>query len=108
MRRSLLLVLLLGLGLVGCGDDANQGPDMDAGVDAPPMEGETLCTQLPPVSSGTCEVTPGTDERLILGNILTPQTVFVGGQVVVNAEGQITCVGCDCAKGGETKITCPG
>jgi hypothetical protein len=108
MRRSVLLVLLLGIGLVACGDDNSVDPGMDAGVDAPPMEGETLCTQLPPVSSGTCEVTPGSDERVILGNILTPQTVFVGGQVTVNAEGRITCVGCDCAKGGETKITCPG
>ena len=30
-----------------------------------------------------------------------------GGQVAVDATGQITCVGCNCAAGGETVITCP-
>ena len=33
--------------------------------------------------------------------------MFRGGQVAVDATGQITCVGCDCAQGGETVITCP-
>ena len=44
---------------------------------------------------------------LIEGNILTPTTVFHGGQVEVDTTGHITCVGCDCARGGETTIVCP-
>jgi len=111
MRRSLLVVLLLGLGLIACGDDHHQMPDggVDGGMDAPPDAGpdEMFCEALPPATSGTCDVTSLGAAKLIKGNILTPQTIFRGGQVAVDADGQITCVGCDCAKGGETVISCP-
>ena len=40
------------------------------------------------------------------GVVLTPSTVYRGGQVLVEGE-QITCVGCDCATGGETVVSCP-
>jgi hypothetical protein len=108
MRR--LVFVLFVLGFVACGDDSGgHHPGPDAGVDAPPDAGpgETVCENLPPLASGTCEVTPGGATKLIKGNILTPQAVFVGGQVAVDADGQITCVGCDCAQGGETTIVCP-
>src|SRR5512143_803289 len=102
MRGRLIVLLLIILG--ACGDDAQQ--PMDAG-DAGP--GETVCENLPASSSGqTCDVTTLGATKLIKGNILTPQTTFRGGQVAINADGQITCVGCDCAQGGETTIVCPG
>ncbi|HEX5060399.1 MAG TPA: amidohydrolase family protein, partial [Kofleriaceae bacterium] len=69
---------------------------------------EIVCENLPPLASGTCEVTSVGAAQLIKGNILTPQTIFRGGQVAIDATGEITCVGCDCAKGGETTIVCPG
>jgi large repetitive protein len=110
--RLLLIVLTFGLltstGCSGCGDNDKANPD--AGVDAPTDAGpdEMVCEELPPLASGTCEVTSVGAAQLIKGNILTPTTVFVGGQVAIDAEGKITCVGCDCAQGGETTIVCPG
>ncbi|MBA3391211.1 MAG: hypothetical protein H0T89_01140, partial [Deltaproteobacteria bacterium] len=94
-----------------CGD--NSATSVDAGVDAdvPPDGGEMIeevtCATLPPVASGTCEVTAGSDSKLVKGIVLTPTKVFRGGQVAVNPAGQITCVGCECATGGETVISCP-
>lgn len=70
---------------------------------------ETICTTLAPLQSGTCAVTSGSGEVLIEGDVLAPATVFRGGQVLVDANGVITCVGCDCAVNapGATRITCP-
>ncbi len=105
--RRLAFVFVVGLIAAACGDDSHSHPD--GGVDAP-SDGpeEMLCENLAPVASGTCEVTAGGAAKLIKGDILTPDTVLRGGQVAVDASGQITCVGCDCAQGGETQIVCPG
>ncbi|MCW5801627.1 MAG: amidohydrolase family protein [Deltaproteobacteria bacterium] len=105
---------------VACGDDANPAKDPDAAtsLDTPPLppDGgvdpvdpvEMMCERLPPTTSGTtCEVTGSGSAKLIKGNILTPTTMFRGGQVAVDAGGAITCVGCNCAQGNETVITCP-
>jgi hypothetical protein len=114
MRRS-LAVVTFALSLIvaaGCGDDSNGKPPdagRDAGVEPDGMTAtEVVCETLPPTTSGaTCETTPGGDTKLLKGIVLTPTTVYRGGQVAVDATGQITCVGCDCAAGGETVITCP-
>ena len=75
-------------------------------ADAPPAN--VLCETLPATTSGgTCDVAAGGTSMLIKGNVLTPDTVYTGGQVAVDDTGHITCVGCDCAAGGETTITCP-
>ena len=101
MRRIWPLLFVL----FACGD--NKKPvGGDAGPD-PDSMGEEVCETLAPVASATCEVTAGDDRKLLRGNVLTPGKVFRGGQVAVDAAGQITCVGCNCAQGGETVITCP-
>ena len=64
--------------------------------DAPPVT-EVTCAALPPVTTGTCQVTPGGAAKLVQGEVLTPTKLFHGGQVAVDAQGSITCVGCDCA-----------
>ena len=99
MRRSFLFALVV---LFGCGDNAG-GPG-----DAGPPDGmtEEVCRVLPP-TSGTCSVTAGDSRKILEGNVLLPGKVFRGGQVAVDAQGQITCVGCDCATGGETVVSCP-
>jgi len=94
------------------GDGGNSGSG-DGGMppvaDAP-MATDMTCATLPPVSSGTCAVTAGSATSLLLeGEVLTPGTVYHGGQVAINSStGAITCVGCNCAAGGETVVSCPG
>jgi large repetitive protein len=70
---------------------------------------EITCQTLTPLASGTCEVVAGDTNRLIVGTILAPNTIYRGGEVLVDASGDITCVGCDCAAQapGATVIRCP-
>nr|MBA2540696.1 amidohydrolase family protein [Deltaproteobacteria bacterium] len=106
MRRLIVLALLFGFGCKGCDDDpGNVVPDAGP-PDGPPVV-EVVCEELPPLAAGTCEVTPGNGQRLLKGIVLTPSTVFRGGQVLVDLDGQIACTGCDCAVGGETVTSCP-
>jgi hypothetical protein len=105
--RRLALVFLVGLVAAACGDDSGHNHP-DAGVDPDAGPDEMICENLAPLASGTCEVTAGGAAKLIKGDVLTPETLFRGGQVAVDASGQITCVGCNCAQGGETEIVCPG
>jgi cysteine-rich repeat protein len=69
--------------------------------------GEVVCAKLAPLANGTCEVTAGDASKLIVGDILTPGTIYRGGRVAIDAIGQITCVGCDCDAPTATRITCP-
>ncbi len=114
MRRLLAVVSITLLGLVtACGDDAPAKPDAPPVVeDAGPDGGmttveEVQCPARPPVATGTCEVTQGSTAKILQGEVLTPTKLFHGGQVAVDPQGYITCVGCDCAEGGETVINCP-
>jgi hypothetical protein len=104
-----LLVVVLTFGLLttaGCSGCDGGSETTDAGPpDAGP--GETICENLPPIASGTCEVQAAGAAKLIKGNILTPETVFRGGAVAVSADGEITCVGCNCDSPGATTIVCP-
>ena len=71
---------------------------------------EVVCpTVIPPVASGTCAVTAGDASKLLLGTVLVPGTIYRNGQVLVDATGKITCVGCACDAEGAaaTKISCP-
>jgi cysteine-rich repeat protein len=70
---------------------------------------EIVCADLAPLSQGTCEVKAGDAAKLISGTVLVPGTIYRGGQVLVDPQGKIACVGCDCAaqSAGATTITCP-
>jgi large repetitive protein len=110
MRRAVcslaVLALIFVAGCGGCGGDDHQTPTDGPAADAPPAS--VVCETLAPTTSGgTCDVAAGGTSMLIKGNVLTPDTVYTGGQVAVDDTGHITCVGCDCAAGGETTITCP-
>src|SRR5687767_12502110 len=100
MRRFIPLALFV---LFACGD--NKKGQTDAGD--PDAGGDEVCEVLAPIPAGTCEVTAGDGRKLLKGNVLLPGKVFKGGQVAVDANGQITCVGCNCAAGGETVVSCP-
>jgi len=105
--------VVIALALAACSNSnhaATDGSIIDAPAVTPdsPVATGVTCKDLPPLPSGTCAVTSGSTTKLLEGNVVTPSTIYVGGQVAVDAAGKITCVGCDCAQGGETTITCPG
>jgi large repetitive protein len=100
---SIVVTFAVAIAAAACGDN-HKGPS-DAGADAVgPVE--VTCATLPP-SANTCDVTAGGATTLLKGTVLTPDTVYKGGQVAVDATGHIACVGCNCATGGETTISCP-
>jgi len=91
------------------------------GGDIPPQcpveqVGEVECQQLDAPQSGTCTVTPGSADTVLIGDVLTPGTIYRGGQVVVSAAGIIVQAGCaagcssnqDCAAmaSGAATVTC--
>ncbi|MFN2375386.1 MAG: dockerin type I domain-containing protein, partial [Candidatus Binatia bacterium] len=82
--------------------------------------GQIVCQALAPPPSGTCTVSAlseGPAGTVLVGDVLTPGTIYRGGQVVVSADGIIVQAGCaqactsnvDCAAvaAGATVITCP-
>jgi hypothetical protein len=89
------------------------GPDVMPGCTPPatPQPTITMCPMAgrPPPATGTCTVTAGSAARLIRADVLTPGEVFRGGEVLVDATGSITCVGCDCSAmgAGATVVDCP-
>lgn len=100
-------------GAGGAGGDGGAGGMGGAGGGMIPDGPEVVqCGELPAVEGGTCAVTsPGNSALRIRGTVLAPETVYVGGEVVTDANGDILCVGCDCgdAAGADaaTEITCP-
>jgi len=68
------------------------------------------CDTLASTSTTDCEFAPGVDPGLRLkGTVLTPERVYRGGQVVLDAQGKIACVGCGCAQvqASAATVTCP-
>ena len=132
-RFLLLLLLALAVPLAGCpsvDDDDSGTDDDDSGTDddddddsGVPGEYEfeaeeggpegVICGEPAPAPAGgaLCEVTSGSTALYMSGIVLAPGQVFLGGEVVVDAEGLIECVGCDCsasaAASGATRISCP-
>jgi hypothetical protein len=53
-----------------------------------------FCEALPAPPAGVCEVTTGGNSLLIKGNVLDFDTVWQGGEVLVDASGLIQYVGC--------------
>jgi large repetitive protein len=97
--------------LSGCSGCKNNPTDPDAVVTDAKLDAttvsEVVCEEMSILPAGVCQVTPGDGRKLLKGNVLAPATLFKGGQVAVDATGVISCVGCNCAQGGETVISCP-
>ena len=81
----------------GCENDCTVSPD------------EVLCETLT-VGATPCDIAAGSAQLLVKGTVLAPHTILRGGQVLVDAGGVISCVGCDCAAQapGATTLTCGG
>ncbi len=90
-------------------DDANTVAFDGCEPDCTMSVEEVTCEVLAPLAGATCEVSGTGAERLIIGDVLTPNTILRGGQVLVDGAGMIACVGCDCAAmaSAPTAITCP-
>ncbi|HVR96477.1 MAG TPA: amidohydrolase family protein [Thermoanaerobaculia bacterium] len=96
---------------------AAAAPAGDAQADAMVLPGhgaETrsfVCRQLAPLASGVCSVSGSGTALLLRGNVLAPDQVLMGGEVLVSPEGTILAVGCDTSQVaaglGLTEVTCP-
>lgn len=71
-----------------------------------PSSGVIDCGSPLPASDETCIVAAGDATMLLRGDVLAPDSVFLGGSVLLDDLGIITCVGCDCAAAGATVVTC--
>jgi cytosine/adenosine deaminase-related metal-dependent hydrolase len=82
-------------GIAGAGGSTGGSGGVGPGTDLVVTEcGKTLT----PPAQGTCEVTTtGTKGVRLVGNVLGPQEVFHGGEVLIDDTGVIRCVGCDCS-----------
>jgi cytosine/adenosine deaminase-related metal-dependent hydrolase len=72
-------------------------PDLTPDAGPPPV---VVCQnpKLTPPAVGTCTVTAGSNGALLVrGRLLLPEQVMTNGHVLVNDDGRIVCVGCDCS-----------
>ena len=94
-------------------EDDDDIDDNDEECQLPEKEDESeeiVCADLPALSGKTCEVTAGNGAKLIKGNILSGNKVYIGGEVLIGEDGLIACAGCNCSAeaAGATVINCPG
>ncbi|MCY1036546.1 amidohydrolase family protein [Corallococcus sp. BB11-1] len=97
-------------------DDGNavSGDGCEADCTVTPTK-TTQCWAAPPAAlpdGATCAVTKaGTAGTLFTGVVLTDGETFLGGQVLVDAQGVITCSACDCGQAAgaaeATQVMCP-
>lgn len=93
-------------------------PDPDGGIDAStgdagpveewrpehPVVQTMQCAA--PTQTDTCVVSGNGASTLLVGTVLTAETVYEGGKVLIDGSGVITCVGCDCDGAGATQVDC--
>nr|WP_281291378.1 amidohydrolase family protein [Myxococcus llanfairpwllgwyngyllgogerychwyrndrobwllllantysiliogogogochensis] len=94
-------------------DDGNTTSGDGCQADCALTQTRCAAADAPPLADGaTCAVTKaGNGARLFTGVVLKDGETLVGGQVLVDARGIISCAQCDCsaAEGAEdaTQISCP-
>ncbi|MRR50203.1 MAG: hypothetical protein EG825_04700 [Rhodocyclaceae bacterium] len=112
VTTSTLLIVAV---LSGCATGPHQDDSL-RGTSAPQSLSKApavlACAPLPVTDRETCTVRPGTGKYLLIaGQVLTPDTVFQGGGVLVDPDGTILAVGCDARARDEaqdaTQILCP-
>ncbi|MBL0692269.1 lamin tail domain-containing protein [Comamonas sp. JC664] len=86
----------------GCESDCTLTMTRCAAADAPALP-----------DGATCAVTQaGSSARLFTGVVLKDGETLLGGQVLVDAQGVITCAACDCSAAAgaaeATQVSCPG
>ena len=88
------------------GDDTDDTSIDDSGE---PFDSECEEATLTAPTSGVCGVSSvGSNGWVQLrGQVLAPQGVISKGSVLIDTEGEIACVGCDCDDSNATVIDCP-
>ena len=84
-------------------------PKDDPPKDDPPVTGKCEPPTDTPASGEVCVVKPGGKSILILAHLLLPNKTQKNGQLLIDEDGKIACVGCGCmdkAKGA-TVVSCP-
>lgn len=88
--------------------DTEEETDGETGGESAAEDEIVDCGNPVPIE-GECTVAPGSDVWVLHGTVLGLNTTYLGGEVVV-ANGEIKCVGCDCAGSqgydGATRIAC--
>ncbi|HEU4410902.1 MAG TPA: amidohydrolase family protein [Polyangiaceae bacterium] len=102
-----------GTGGSGTGGSGTGGTGGLPPLPLPPPPDVVACgTTLEPAPAGrVCGVVAGAGPvRVLRGNVVAPENVYVGGEVVVGGDGVIACVGCDCSAvlgyAQATRVTC--
>jgi cytosine/adenosine deaminase-related metal-dependent hydrolase len=91
--------------------DADTDTDTDTDTDADSDSGTDCGNDLESPSTGICDVAGGSGSALLLrGNVLTASDVLLGGEVLIDADGDIVCAACDCSESDDyasaTTVTC--
>ncbi|MFP2960431.1 lamin tail domain-containing protein [Myxococcus sp. 1LA] len=95
-------------------DDGNTADGDGCQANCTPTLTQCPAANAPALPDGaTCAVTqPGSAARLFTGVVLKDGETLVGGQVLVDAQGVITCAACDCSAAAgaaeATQVSCPG
>ncbi len=101
--------------LSACRDDPsrNDSPDggmmTDGGVVeewSPEHPAVKIMQCATPTQTDTCVVSGSGSSTLLVGTVLTADTVYEGGKVLVDGSGVISCVGCDCDATGAKQVDC--
>jgi cytosine/adenosine deaminase-related metal-dependent hydrolase len=81
------------------GTDTPGETDTPSDPDVQPLDAVTACgNPVPPVSDGVCAATPGSNGAILLrGTVLTDEGILEDGTVLLDENGDIACVGCDCS-----------
>lgn len=90
-----------GAGAGGLDAGADGDAEAEAGAHGPgtALKVTDCATTLTPPAQGVCDVTQsGTSGLMLQGTVLAPNEVFHGGEVLIDGNGIIQCVACDCSQ----------
>ncbi|MCK6522986.1 thrombospondin type 3 repeat-containing protein [Myxococcota bacterium] len=92
-------------------DDTDDSTTDDTSIDdsGEPFDSECEEATLTVPTTGVCGVSSAGSNGWVQlrGQVLAPQGVITRGSVLINSEGEIACVGCDCDDAEATVIDCP-
>jgi large repetitive protein len=80
-------------------------------IDPPPVTEQCNTNLVKPAGGTVCEMTKtGNTARVIRGRVVGTDKIYEGGEILVDGQGIIQCLGCDCSQnsayGAATVVTC--